>query len=255
MASLNSSRTLGEVQDGVATQSKKTATRKLTKLAKEAEELAKKKAEMMAPENSASARRSVIPPSIPSLSVQVDDLDQSLGESSSRLRPFPPSNPLSYAKAAEAAEEAAARSRKTKPLNRQELEEQEVASDLAAVDRPVRESSGIASEAFSRAPLLTNRSPMDNVWTNGADRLRSKGPSPVLGSIDQVQVSSNSAGSIGLQTKAGNRTEYRTEYDSSRDQIRSTAPVFNKASFQYKLTKNAKSLLRNSSDCVPRTVD
>ena len=76
MASLNSSRTLGEVQDGVATQSKKTATKKITKLAKEAEELAKKKAEMVAPENSASARRSDIPPPIPSLSVQVDSLER-----------------------------------------------------------------------------------------------------------------------------------------------------------------------------------
>jgi len=140
MASFNSSRTLGEVQDGVAKQSKKTATRKTTKLAMEAEELAKRKAELMAAENSASSRRSVIPPSIPSLSVQVDDLDQSMGESSSRLRPFPPSNPLSYAKAAEAAEEAAASSRKARPLNRLELEEQEVASVLAAVDRPTRES-------------------------------------------------------------------------------------------------------------------
>ena len=234
------------VQDGEATQPKKTATRKVTKIAKEAEELAKKKADMMAPENS--SRRSAIPPSIPSLSVQVEDLDQSLGESSSGLRPFPPSNPLSYAKAAEAAEEAAVRSRTARPLNRLELEEQEVASVLAAVDRPTRENSGVASEASSRVPLSTNRSPMDNVWINGADRLRSKGPSPVLGSIDQVEVSINSAGSIGLQTQADYRTGYRTEYDSSKDQGRPAAPVFNKASFQHKLAKNAKSLLRNSSD-------
>ena len=134
---------------------------------------------------------------------------------------------MSYAKAAEAAEEAAARSRKTKPLNRQELEEQEVASDLAAVDRPVRESSGIASEAFSRAPLSTIRSPMDNVWFNGADRLRSKVPSPILGSIDQGEFSINSAGSTGLQTQAsfgdnsfgGSNQGYRTEYDSSRVKV------------------------------------
>jgi hypothetical protein len=123
MASLNSSRTLGEVQDGAAMQPKKAATRKITKLAKEAEELAKRKADMMAPENSSSLRRSVIPPAIPSLSVQVDDLDQN--SESDQMRPFPPSNPLSYAKAAEAAREAVVSSRKA-PLNRLEPEEEEV---------------------------------------------------------------------------------------------------------------------------------
>ena len=192
--------------------------------------------------------RSTVPPPILSLSVQVDDLDESLGESNSRSRPFPPSNPLSYAKAAEAAEEAAERSRRAKPLNRREPEEQEVASDLAAVDRSKRNSSEVASEASSRAPFTTNRSSIDSVWTKGADRLRSKVPSPILGSIDQGEVSINSAGSIGLQTQADYRTGYRTEYDSSKDQGRPSAPVFNKASFQHKLAKNAKSLLRNSSD-------
>ena len=234
------------VQDGEATQSKKTATRKVTKIAKEAEELAKRKAEMMAPENS--SRRSAIPPPIPSLSVQVEDSDQNLEEGSSGLRPFPPSNPMSYAKAAEAAEEAAARSRTARPLFRLESEEQEVASVLAAADRSSRENSGIAIEAFSRVPLSTNRSPSDNVWINGADRLRSKDPSPVLGSIDHARVPINSAGSIGLQTQADFRTGFRTEYDSSKDQGRPSAQVFNKASFQHKLTKNAKALLRNSSD-------
>jgi hypothetical protein len=226
-------------------QPKKAATRKITKLAKEAEELAKRKADMMAPENSSSLRRSVIPPAIPSLSVQVDDLDQN--SESDQMRPFPPSNPLSYAKAAEAAREAAVSSRKA-PLNRLEPEEQEVASVLAAADRPSRVGSGVVSETTSRLPLRTNRSPLDNVWTNGADRLRSTGLSSVPGSIDQGQVPLNSAGSIGLQKQPDFRSGFRTEYDSSIDQDRPAVPVFNKAVFQHKLSKNAKTLLFNSSD-------
>ena len=255
----NSSRTLGEVQDAVAVQPKKTATKRTARILKEAEELSKKKVEMMAPENSVSAMRSAIPPPIPSLSVQVDGLDENLRDSNIRFQPFPPSNPLSYAKAAEAAEEAAERSRRAIPLNRHELDEQEEASDVAAVDGFRRKSSAVASEASARTSS-TSRIPMDSAWSKGADRPRLRFPSPVLGSIDQVQGSINAAGSIGLQTQAslgvnsfGGRTEssnqgYRTEYDSSRDQGIPAAPVFNKAVFQHKLAKNAKSLLRNSTN-------
>ena len=202
----------------------------------------------MAPENSVSAMRSAIPPPIPSLSVQVEDLDENLGEIDNGSRSFPPSNPLYYAKAAEAVEEAAERLRRANLLNRHELEEQEVASDLSAANRSKRNSSAVASEASARAPFFTIRSSIDSVWTKGADRPRSKVPFPVLGSIDQVQFSISAAGSIGLQSEADYRTGYRTEYDSSKDQGRPSAPVFNKALFQHKLTRNAKSLLRNSTD-------
>ena len=87
-----------------------------------------------------------------------------------------------------------------------------------------------------------------------------KVPSPVLGSIGQVQDSVNPAGSIGLQKQAdsGDKSsgggsdihnqEHRTEYNSSRDRGPSSEPVYNKALFQHKLAKNAKSLLRNSTD-------
>ena len=126
------------------------------------------------------------------------------------------------------------------------------------MNRIKRKTTAVASEASARVPSVT-KSSIDSVWSKGADRLRLKVPPPVLGSIDQVQDSVNSAGSIGLQKRTDtsdkssggesdiHNKEYRTEYDSSRDRGTSSEQVYNKVLFQHKLAKNVKSLLRNST--------
>jgi len=126
------------------------------------------------------------------------------------------------------------------------------------VNRIKRKTTAVASEASARVPSVT-KSSIDSVWSKGADRLRLKVPPSVLGSIDQVQDSVNSAGSIGLQKRTDtsdkssggesdiHNNEYRTEYDSSRDRGTSSEQVYNKVLFQHKLAKNVKSLHCNST--------
>ena len=114
---MKSSRTLGDVQYAVAIMPKKNGPKRTSKIQKGAEELAKRKAEMMAPENSVLVMRSASPPPILSLSVQVEDLEEIQSEVDNGIRKVLSSNPMAYAKAAEAAEEAAERLRRANLLN------------------------------------------------------------------------------------------------------------------------------------------
>ena len=87
--------------------------KRTTKIQKEAKELAKRKAEMMTPENSVLVvMRSASPPRLLSLSVQVEDLDEFQSDVDNGNQKVPSSNLMAYAKAAEAAKEAAERLRR-----------------------------------------------------------------------------------------------------------------------------------------------